>query len=67
MTLPVNEVRSFPTVQNAKRGANQVQGKGENRTSCAGVNNEHEQEPQGGEPGVPQEWREDGVTSPPRQ
>jgi len=29
----VNEVRSFPTVQNAKRGAKQVRGKGENRTS----------------------------------
>ena len=29
----VNEARSFPTVQNAKRGAKQVQGKGENRTS----------------------------------
>ena len=29
----VNEARSFPTVQNAKRGAKQVRGKGENRTS----------------------------------
>jgi len=29
----VNEAKSFPTVQNAKRGAKQVRGKGENRTS----------------------------------
>jgi len=29
----VNEARSFPTVQNTKRGANQGRGKGENRTS----------------------------------
>ena len=29
----VREARSFPTVQNAKRGAKQVRGKGENRTS----------------------------------
>jgi len=29
----VNEVRSFPTLQNAKRSAKQVQSKGENRTS----------------------------------
>ena len=31
-TVPptVNEARSFPTVQNAKRGAKQVRGKGEN-------------------------------------
>jgi len=29
----VNEARSFPTVQNAKRGAKKVRGKGENRTS----------------------------------
>ena len=27
------QARSFPTVQNAKRGAKQVRGKGENRTS----------------------------------
>ena len=26
----VNEARSFPTLQNAKRGAKQVRGKGEN-------------------------------------
>jgi len=29
----VNEARSFLTVQNAKRGAKQVRGKGDNRTS----------------------------------
>jgi len=29
----VKEARSFPTVQNATRGAKQVRGKGENRTS----------------------------------
>jgi len=28
----VSEARSFPTVQNAKRGVKQVLGKGENRT-----------------------------------
>ena len=67
MTPTVNEARSFPTVQNAKRGAKQVRGKGENRTSCAGVNDEQEQEPQGGEAGVPQERRVDGLTSTPRQ
>jgi len=33
VTPTVNEARSFPTVQNAKRGAKQVPGKGENRTS----------------------------------
>jgi len=33
VTLTVSEARSFPTVQNAKRGAKQVRGKGENRTS----------------------------------
>jgi len=33
VTPTVNEVRSVPTVQNAKRGAKQVRGKGENRTS----------------------------------
>jgi len=32
ITPTVNEARSFPTVQNAKRGAKQVRGKGENRT-----------------------------------
>jgi len=32
-TLTVNEPRCFPTAQNAKRGAKQVQGKGENQTS----------------------------------
>jgi len=63
----VNEARSFPTVQNAKRGEKQVQGKGENRTSSAGVNDEREQEPQGGEAIVPQERGEDGLTSTPRE
>jgi len=63
----VNEARSFPTVQNAKRGAKQVQGKGENRTSWAGVNDEREPEPQGGEACVPQERRVDGLTSTTRQ
>jgi len=29
-TPTVNEARSFPTVHNAKRGANRVRGKGEN-------------------------------------
>jgi len=67
ISLTVNEVRSFPTVQNAKRGAKQVRGKGENGTSSAGVNDEREQEPQGGEACVPQEPREDGLTSTPRQ
>jgi len=33
----------------------------------SGVNDEREQEPQGGEAGVPQERREDGLTSTPRQ
>jgi len=33
VTPTMSEVRSFPTVQNAKRGAKQVRGKGENRTS----------------------------------
>jgi len=33
VTPTVSEARSFPTVQNAKRGAKQVRGKGENRTS----------------------------------
>jgi len=33
VTPTVNEARSFPTVQTAKRGAKQVRGKGENRTS----------------------------------
>jgi len=33
VTPTVNEARSFPTMQNAKRGAKQVRGKGENRTS----------------------------------
>ena len=37
----VDEARSFPTVQNAKGGAKQVRGKGENRTSRAGVNDKH--------------------------
>ena len=31
MTPTVNEARSFPTVQNAKRGAKQVWGNGEKR------------------------------------
>jgi len=33
VTPTLSEARSFPTVQNAKRGAKQVRGKGENRTS----------------------------------
>jgi len=33
VTPTVSEARSFLTVQNAKRGAKQVRGKGENRTS----------------------------------
>jgi len=33
VTPTVNEVRNFPLMQNAKRGAKQVQGKGENLTS----------------------------------
>jgi len=33
VTPTVSEARSFPTVQNAKRGAKQVRGKGDNRTS----------------------------------
>jgi len=33
VTPTVNEARGFPTVQNAKRDAEQVRGKGENRTS----------------------------------
>ena len=33
MTQTLNEARSFPTVQNANRGAKQVRGKGENGTS----------------------------------
>jgi len=33
ITPTVHEARSFPTVQNAKRGAKQVRGKWENRTS----------------------------------
>jgi len=33
VTPTVSEARSFPTVQNAKRGSKQVRGKGENRTS----------------------------------
>jgi len=33
----------------------------------SGVNDEQEQEPQGGEAGVPQERRVDGLTSTPRQ
>jgi len=33
VTPTVSEARSFPTVQNAERGAKQVRGKGENRTS----------------------------------
>jgi len=67
IALTVSEARSFPTVQNAKQGAKQVQGKGENRTSWVGVNNQREQEPQGGEACVPQVRREDGLTSTPRQ
>jgi len=63
----VNEARSFLTLQNAKRDEKQVWGKGENRASCAGVNDEREQEPQGGEAGVPQERRVDGLTSTTRQ
>jgi len=63
----VHEARSFLTVQNATRGAKQVRGKGESRTSCAGVNDEREQEPQGGEACAPQERRKDGLTSTPRQ
>jgi len=67
VTPTVNEARSFPTLQNAKRDAKPVQRKGENRTSCAGVNEEREQEPQGGEACVPQERRVDGLMSTPRQ
>jgi len=63
----VNEARSFPPVQNAKRGAKQVQGKGDNRTSSAGVNEEREREPQVGEAVRLQEGRRDGLTSTPRQ
>jgi len=33
VTPTVSEARSFPTMQNAKRGAKQVRGKGEKRTS----------------------------------
>jgi len=44
----VNEVRSFPTVQNAKRDAKQLRGNRQNRTSLVGVNEEQEREPQGG-------------------
>jgi len=33
VTPTVSEASSFPTVQNAKRDAKQVRGKGENRTS----------------------------------
>jgi len=33
VTPTVIEARSFPTLQNAKRGAKQVRGKGKNRTS----------------------------------
>jgi len=57
----VRVARSFPTVQNPKRGAKEVRGKKENQTSCAGVNDERKQEPQGGEASVPQERREDGL------
>ena len=67
ITPTVNEARSFLTVQSAKQGAKRVRGKGESRTSWAGVNDEREREPQGGEACVPQERREDGLTSTPRQ
>ena len=36
-------------MQNAKQGAKQVRGKGENQRSWAGVNDEQEREPKGGE------------------
>jgi len=51
----------------AKLGAKQVRGKGESRTSWAGVNDERVQEPGGGEADGPQERREGGLTSTPRQ
>ena len=51
----------------AKRGAKQVRGTGESRISWAGVNDEREQEPGGGEADRPQERREGGLTSTPRQ
>ena len=63
----VKEARSFPTTQNGKQGARQVRGKGEDRTSSAGVNDEQEQQPQGGEAGMPQQRREAGLTSTARQ
>jgi len=43
VTPTVNEAKTFPTVQNAKQGAKQVRGKGENRTSeLASTKNENE-------------------------
>jgi len=54
-------------VQNPKRSATEVRGKGDNRTPLAGVNDEREQEPQGGEADVPPERRVDGLTSTPTQ
>ena len=62
----MNGARSFPTVQNAKRGAKQVRGKGRTEHHER-VNDEREQEPQGGEADRPQKRRKVGLTSTPRQ
>ena len=54
------------TVQNCKRGAKRAWGKGENRTSCGGVNDKPEREPQRGEANGHQRRRGGGLTSTPR-
>ena len=63
----MNEVRSFRSIQNAIRVANQVWVKTESPTSCADVNNYRESEPQGGEANTPQNRRQGGSISPRRQ
>ena len=62
----MNEPRSFPSVQSAKPGAKQVRGKGRTELDEL-VNDDQQQEPEGGEADRPEKNREDGLTSTPRQ
>ena len=53
----MNEASSFPTIQNARQGGQQMPSQGENWTSWVDVNNEAEQEPHEGKANRPQSER----------
>ena len=66
VTPTVSEARSFPTVQNAKRGAKQVRGKGRTEHHERESTTNRNENPKEGRP-RPQGRRLDALTSTPRQ